>query len=118
MMKGTLIDPFARKITDIVVEPGLQAIYDAITADTFCCVTISENPTSWHRNVLYLDDFGRLVDPNDQEYFWYGDFPDPLCGRGLILGVDREGESVDCTVEAEIVALAVRWGNKKLEVMR
>ena len=65
------------------------------------------------RNVMYLDDNGRAVDIEDQEYFWYADYPDPLCGRGLVLGMNEAGESIDCTIEAEIVALAVRWAEKR-----
>lgn len=89
-MKGILIDPFARTVTRVDVAKGIDAIYSLIQARPFDCVRIDE------RNAIFVDDEGLYRD--DQRFFQFRGYPQPLAGRGLILGNDREGETVSCTL--------------------
>lgn len=94
-MKGILIDPFERTVTRVDVAKGIDAIYKLIQARPFDCVRIDE------RNAIYVDDEGLYVD--DQRFFQFRGYHQPLAGRGLILGNDREGESCSCTITLDDV---------------
>lgn len=89
-MKGILIDPFERTVTRVDVPPGIDAIYALIQAQPFTCVGIDD------RNAIYVDDEGLYKE--DQRFFQFRGYPQPLAGKGLILGSDNEGESVSCTI--------------------
>ena len=101
-MKGILIDPFARTITERVIEPdSLKSIYDAISADCFSCVELDD------RDTLYVDDEGLYRE--NQEFFMIGNYPQPIAGSALILGCDPEGESVTPKASLDKVRGHVRW---------
>jgi hypothetical protein len=57
-------------------------------------------------NVLYVDDNGLLKDPT---MFIYAPtvYPEMLAGNGVIIGVNDEGETVDCTVSLKEVSARV-----------
>ena len=101
-MKGILIDPFTRTVTEREIGPNnLKDIYDSISAECFSCVELDD------RDALYVDDEGLFRE--NQEYFSIGNYPQPLAGRGLILGTDPEGASVTPKVSIGKVQAAVRW---------
>ena len=50
---------------------------------------------------LYVDDEGLYAE--NQRFFTWDGYPKPLAGRGLILGTDEEGESIDTDMEPEDV---------------
>lgn len=98
-MKAILIDPFAitadggqpSPVTEIDIGPGIDEIYKALSHEThpvdcFTCVGLGNG------DVIFVDDDGLAN--NVGRWFCYGDYPQPLSGRGLILGTDRDGESV------------------------
>lgn len=41
---------------------------------------------------IFVDDEGLLKNP--QHFFMHRNYPSPLTGKGLMLGVDAEGDSV------------------------
>lgn len=89
-MKGYLVDPFERTVTEVEVpyrEKGLQAFYELLQCETFDVARIHENG-----DVLYVDDDG-LFKPGNQ-FFLAADYPQPLCGRALLLGTDTDGETI------------------------
>lgn len=101
-MKAILIDPTSRAVKYVDVKPGIDAIYEAINAETFTVITLDDKGTA-----LFLDDEG-LYKPN-QDFFQIGDYKQPLAGRGLILGTNEAGESEDAKVSAAFVYAKVRW---------
>ncbi|MFN9291269.1 MAG: hypothetical protein ACK6EB_24620 [Planctomyces sp.] len=85
-MKAFLIDPKAQSITEVDYSGDYQDIYALIEADTFDVVRLY--PTG---DGAFIDDEGLL---KEQEFFWaHRNYPGLLAGRGLVLGVDEEGES-------------------------
>lgn len=101
-MRAILIDPFAREVREVQIGEGLQPIYDQIKADCFTVVGLGLGEG------LFLDDEGLFR--SKQEYFALGGTGTPvLAGRGLILGSDSEGESVDSRLDVERVRALVRW---------
>lgn len=101
-MKGILIDPFTRTITEREIErDSLKGIYDALGVECFSCVGLDK------RDTLYVDDEGLFRE--NQEFFLIGNYPQPLAGRALILGTDPEGRSVTPRASIDLVRGVVRW---------
>lgn len=97
-LKGILIDPVAQTVTAVNVPRGYKNIYpflsdppNGLSVDRFTVVTLG------HNDALYVDDEGLLKDP--RYFFLWRGFPQPLAGRGLILGTDSEGESTDAAID-------------------
>lgn len=101
-MKAILIDPFKQSITEVDYSGDYQDIYKLIDCDTF---TIA--PISRLGDAIFVDDIG-LFKP-DQAFFKHAKYPQPLAGKGLILGCDEEGETVEPTVSLADVISAVRF---------
>lgn len=101
-MKGILIDPFRKTVIVVDVESGIEAIYNAIQADTFAVISMKDT-----KDAAYLDDDGLFKE--NQEFFAFGNYPHPLGGRALILGTNDEGRSVDAKSSLAEVFTAVRW---------
>jgi hypothetical protein len=49
---------------------------------------------------VFVDDEG-LVNGQHQHFFVVDGYPQPLAGKGLVLGVDQEGDSVTPSVSLE-----------------
>jgi hypothetical protein len=101
-MKAILIDPHARTVQQIDLAPGIDAIYAAIGADCFCTLNLGIE-----RDAIFLDDDGLFKE--GQEFFALGQYPNPLAGKGVILGCTEEGESCDAVTPLELVRLSVHW---------
>lgn len=89
--KGFLIDPENRTITQVEYNGDYKQIYKFIKCETFTVVRLDE------KNTIFVDDEGLLHDP--RYFFKLKGYDQPLANRGLILGVDHEGESVSSTYE-------------------
>ena len=104
MKKGILIDVQNREIKEVEIEDGIQSIYEQIKCDTFDYVQIHEE------NDVYVDDNGLLNLTDKSMFFSYKGYPQPLCGNGLILGIDHEtGESIDTTLTIDEVKKSVTF---------
>ena len=104
MKKGILIDVEKREIKEVVIEDGIKSIYEQIKCDTFDCVQIHEE------NDVYVDDNGLLSLTPHSKFFHYKTYPQPICGNGLILGINHDnGESIDTTLSVEEVRKNVRF---------
>jgi hypothetical protein len=92
-VKAYLIDPFARAITEVEHDDTLQDIYKHIEADCIDAVRLDREDT------IYIDDNGLYQQP--QAFFRVHGFANPLAGKGLVLGTDHEGYSVEpiCSIE-------------------
>ncbi len=51
-----------------------------------------------------------LTNLEPKDFFRITESAAPLCGKGVVLGSDREGESVDVKISLEELADAVSWG--------
>ncbi len=100
-MRAILIDPFARTVTEIDHDnTSYRNIYpvlshESMEVECFTVATVLPNEDS-----LFVDDEGLLKDC--QALFLFDGvkglcegYPQPLAGKGLILGADEEGKSVD-----------------------
>lgn len=90
---GFLIDPHAQQISRVEFSgtDTLQEIYKAAHVDIVDVVYLNEAGDG-----VFVDDEGLLKGP---KYFFYIEGThSPLAGRGVVLGVDGEGESIAPTV--------------------
>jgi len=86
-MKAYLIDPYEHSITKIDYSGDYHDIYKLIDCQTFDCVGFNGDDT------LYVDDEGLYKD--NPEFFMIKGYPQPLCGKALVLGYDVDGNSID-----------------------
>lgn len=73
--------------------------YEKHDVSIFTCVYVDENHT------LLVDDEGLLHGP--EHFFIWPKYPQPLAGRGLILGDSPDGDSVSATLDVEWVRKSV-----------
>lgn len=98
-MKGILIDPAAKTVTDIEVETW-EAVKEIIGCKWLEGVTIAR--IDHHAEQILVNEEGLLVD-EPGPFFQIGDNT-PIAGKGVVLGVNQEGETVSTRLRAELVA--------------
>jgi hypothetical protein len=101
-MKGILIDPKNKSITEVEHDDSLQDIY--MHTDCDCITTVRIDG----RDTIYVDDNGLFRNP--QHFFTFRHYPSPLAGKGLVLGADQAGESISpehTTIES--LEADIRW---------
>ncbi len=102
-MKAYLIDPFTQSITEVEYSGDYNQIYSFIDADLFTCADINE-----FGDTVFVDDEG-LINGKPQEFFLVADYPTPLAGKGLVLGTNQEGESVEPSITLDQLRASVDW---------
>lgn len=94
-LKGFLIDPEAKTIKEVTYNGDYKEISKMLGCDLYTIVTIDD------QNHLFVDDEGLLNDP--KYFFRLKGYPQPLAGRGLILGYDESGETIESSMELDEV---------------
>ena len=94
-MKAILIDAVSQEVREVEIDPRreLQTIYKSLGCRCMCsggALEVHEEREEY--DTVYVDDEGH-VRGRTEGFKLTG--CQPLCGNGLILGVDFEGESVD-----------------------
>ena len=100
--KAILIDPTNQTITEVEWNGDFHHIYNLIDCDTYDVARINAEGDG-----IFVDDEGLFKE--QQAFFWHSDYPQPLAGKGLILGCDEEGESVVPHTTLEEVTNKVRF---------
>jgi len=94
MTNAYLIDPVTRTVKEVTYNGDYNQIYTLTDCDTFTCVMFNE-----HSDTIFVDDEGLFK--SDQQFFHVQGYPQPLAGKGLILGTNDEGESVSPVIGYE-----------------
>lgn len=105
-MRGILIDPFTKTVTDIQTSGKLAEIYEILGVEIVTAVSVGEDQT------LFLDDEGLMVPKESQEYFQWKGSNQPYAGKGLILGVDEDGDNTDASMGSLEAAMLVEFLEK------
>jgi hypothetical protein len=108
-MRAYLIDPFTKTVTEVEHNGDYREIYKLIDAETFTTVLLNSR-----RDTVYLDDEGLFKPLDQQEFFMLRSYPNPLAGKGLVLGTNYAGDSVDPQASLEEVTNAVVWVDHEL----
>lgn len=103
-MNAYLIDPVAETVTEVAYDGDYRSIYPLIQAECFDVASVESNG-----DAVYVDDEGLLNLTPATKFFWYGGYHSPLCGRGLMLGTDEEGNSVAPVTSIETVRQKIRF---------
>ena len=102
-VRAILIDPFTQTIEEVDYSGDYKDIYGLIECDLFTTVYLPNTSD----DTMFVDDEGLYVE--NQKFFKIDGFEQPLAGRGLLLGTDEEGESIDCMSTVEEVKAIVSW---------
>jgi hypothetical protein len=100
---GYLIDPFAKTVTEVGYSGDFRQIYSLIECETFDVARVNK-----HGDSIFIDDEGLIVE-KPQAFFWFDGYPQPLAGKGLLLGSDSDGESVSPHVTLQEVKDRLLW---------
>ena len=92
-MLAFLINPENETITAVEYTGDYKNIYTHIEADCFDCVRINDRG-----DTIFVDDNGLY---KNNAFFQLKGYLQPLSGRGLVLGTDEEGESVEPQITYE-----------------
>lgn len=108
-MKALLIDPKTETVTSTEIN-SWRDISPALNCSLFDCVQIAPHIS------IFVDDEGLYVE--DQHFFYHPAYPQPLAGRGLVLGFDSDtGDSIDCPITAEQLIPFILWlGNGTITI--
>ncbi len=101
-IKAILIDPFEMTVSEVDYGGEMADIYRLIDADLFTVAGFGEDGDG-----VYVDDEGLFK--GTQRFFKLDGYPQPLAGKGLVLGSNDGGESVAPVTTLEAVRAAVRW---------
>lgn len=98
-MKAYLIDPFQKAITEVQYSGEWQDISRMVGCDYFTTVNLNDDG-----DTVFVDDEGLLKDQAEMQYFRIilsPDFDQIIAGKGLVLGSNNEGESVEpvCNID-------------------
>ena len=125
-MIAYLIDPFVLQTTDGVIamtgtpciteiehNGDFRQIYELLShpthiVDTFQGVYLPDE------DVIYVDDEG-LFKGSDSWWLLHG-FPNPIRGRGLVLGTDDQGDSTSPNISIETLRRNIRIGSANLDI--
>lgn len=102
-MRAILIDPFTKTVTEVETEGGLHDIYKLIGCDTIDAVYLADG-----KHNIFVDDNGLTYNEPLPVYQWQG-YPQPLAGRGLLMGYNDEGNNVGATMPLGVVMAHVTF---------
>jgi len=107
-MKAIKIDVKAKRVYEIELAEGLQAIYDNLNCNTFTCPIQYEND-----DCMYCDDEALLFPELIEGAFMYPDWNYPIVSNAIIIGTDEEGNSVDCKSTVSEIMKNLRFIDKE-----
>lgn len=88
-MKAYLIDTPNKRVSEVEWDGDYKSIHKLIKASPYAVVQINE-----HGDSVFVDDEG-LINGNPHGWFVHKNYPQPLRGYGLVLGLDDDtGESI------------------------
>lgn len=110
MLTAYLIDPAERRIKEVKIGDGYEEINAALGSRMMCVGAYLPDG-----DAAFVDDEGLLSD-EPKDFFrisprWTStENVVTLCGKGVVLGSDRDGGSVDVKISLEELSDAVSWG--------
>jgi hypothetical protein len=104
-MQAFLIDPYKETISEFNYTGNFEDINKAIESRCFTVVNLDQKG-----NGMFIDDEGLLRDSLSLEKFIkISSYPDPVVGKGLVLGCDDSGESISTTLTIDELRSMVQF---------
>lgn len=95
-MKAFLIDPLAKSIAAVEYNNTIEHMYQILRCNLVDRVRLDE------QHLVWIDDEGLLgQNPEANGFFGLRNYPNVLCGRGLVIGDNGAGGSADATATIE-----------------
>ena len=91
-MKAILIDAKNREVKEIEIGKGIDEMYKFLECQYFTIASYLDKG-----DAIFVDDEG-LMNGTDI-FFTYEGAHQPFAGNGLIMGSNRNGESIDCKID-------------------
>lgn len=107
-MRAILINPHDKSITEVDYDGRIEHMYELIGCSLVTAVTVYREEDG-SQETLWLDDEGLFV--NDQKFFMWAEYPQPLAGRGLVLGTSPEGDSIATKLDISKIEPHITWPN-------
>ena len=104
-MEAYFIDAANKEVRLIDYNGDWKTIDGIIGCEIFTVVNVNNEGDS-----IFLDDEGHYVD--DQNYFWFEGYPTMMAGNGLVLGTNRDGDSIEPCQSIEWFRERIRFQNK------
>jgi len=102
-MRAFLIDPFRQEVTEVNYSGDYKQICKLIDADLFDVARLNAKGDG-----IFVDDEGLYAE--DQRFFQHKFYPNPLAGKGLVLGCDMDtGESASASMTLEQLVDDIEW---------
>jgi hypothetical protein len=101
-MIAHLIDPKEQKITTVRHEGGYEGILGYIDSDLMDAIRAYDNG-----DVIYVDDNGLYK--TDQFFFMHKNYPNPIAGKGLLVGTGSEGDDEEPITKPKQLKEDVKW---------
>jgi hypothetical protein len=101
LLHGYLVDPYTKTIKEVYVSP-YPAWKALIEVDMIEAVTIARYADGT-METLWIDEEGLLHDKADGPYIKVKTHPQPMAGKGIILGTDAQGETVNSKLPMNLV---------------
>jgi hypothetical protein len=119
MMRGYLVDPFAKTVTEVETT-GYPHFKELIDVDMIAAVTIrvytGNSMMTPKRDTVWVDDEGLLKE-GEQKFFQVSSYDQPLAGKGICLGTDEEGETVGAYMQFDLFKSMVTFPKVELDHM-
>jgi len=102
----------------IVIDSAKREVYEANTSDYKDIYTLlGENVNAFACPVQFNDSDGLFVDDEGlynpfQGGYMFPDWEYPVCGNGVIVGSDEEGETADVQMSVQDVLNEIIWVDK------
>lgn len=113
-IKAIIIDPWTRTIEHGTVKAGADGSYKGLVAAVFEGRPVQgyiEHVSVDGVNGVYVDEEGLLKDWSTMAFFRWG--PQQLAGRGVVVGSNDEGDTVDVSLDIELVRRDVQFVDAK-----
>jgi hypothetical protein len=107
-MEAYFIDAKNKSVSVVDYDGNYKSISKIIGCDIFTVVNINNDGDH-----IFIDDEGLIIEQDDQNYFWFDGYPQMLAGNGLVLGTDREGDSIEPCQSIDWVRERVRFQDKE-----
>lgn len=102
-MRAIKIDPRTRTIEAIDTPANLDDLYRLIETDIVEAVNLGR------KQMLWIDEEGLLRKEVKPFFSFVGYEDKPLCGVGVILGVDDDGDNIDTTLSVPDIFARIVW---------
>lgn len=106
--RAILIDPEARRITELEIDVTVAALHELIAAETLDSFRLARFDEDGHVDMGWVDD-GGLSRGLPIYAFLFPSAKDPVAGKCVIIGANRMGDTASCRIPIEILRQDVTW---------